>query len=100
MTLPTRDLLRRLGAGEPIAAVCAAAGLTREQFDAWWRAEAAARVPDPAGQRRAAVRQAVRIERDRWGIPSIIADNDEDLFFGFGLAMAQDRLWQLDYLRR
>ncbi len=100
MNLPARDVLRRLGAGEPIAGVCAAAGLSREQFDAWWRAEAAARVPDPAGRRRAAVRRAVRIERNRWGIPSIYADNDEDLFFGFGHAMAQDRLFQLDYLRR
>ncbi|HKI33377.1 MAG TPA: penicillin acylase family protein [Gemmataceae bacterium] len=100
MTLPTRDVLRRLGAGEPIAAVCTAAGLSREQFDAWWRAEAAARVPDPAGRRGAGVRAAVRVERDRWGIPSIYADNDEDLFFGFGHAMAEDRLFQLDYLRR
>jgi penicillin amidase len=100
MPLPSRDILRRLGAGEPIAAVRAAAGLSREQFDAWWRAEAAARVPDPAGRRRAAVRQAVRVERDRWGIPSIYADNDEDLFFGFGHAMAEDRLFYLDYLRR
>jgi penicillin amidase len=100
MSLPPRDLLRRLGAGEPIAAVCAAAGLTRDQFDAWWRAESAARVPDPAGSRRASVRRPVRIERNRWGIPSIYADNDDDLFFGFGYAMAQDRLFQLDYLRR
>jgi penicillin amidase len=100
MPLASRDILRRLGAGEPIDAVCAAAGLGREQFDAWWRAEAAARVPDPSGRRGAAVRRAVRIERDRWGIPSIYADKDEDLFFGFGHAMAEDRLWQLDYLRR
>ena len=28
------------------------------------------------------------------------ADDDTDLFFGFGLATAQDRLFQLDYLRR
>ncbi|HEX5271385.1 MAG TPA: penicillin acylase family protein [Gemmataceae bacterium] len=100
MPLSSRDMLRRLGAGETIADVCAAAGLDRAQFDAWWRAEAAARVPDPAGARRAAVRRAVRIERDRWGVPSIYAEDDEDLFFGFGYAMAQDRLFQLDYLRR
>ncbi len=29
-----------------------------------------------------------------------MAETDEDLFFGLGYAMAQDRLWQLDYLRR
>ncbi len=100
MPLSSRDILRRLGAGEPIAAVCAAAGIDRPQFDAWWRDEAAARVPGATGSRRAAVRQGVRIERNRWGIPSIYADGDEDLFFGFGYAMAQDRLFQLDYLRR
>jgi penicillin amidase len=100
MSHPTRDILRRLGTGEPIAAVYTAAGLKREQFDAWWRAEAAARVPNPVGRRGAAVGRAVRVERNRWGIPSIYAENDEDLFFGFGLAMAQDRLFQLDYLRR
>ena len=42
----------------------------------------------------------VSIERDRWGIPHIYADHDTDLFFAFGYAMAQDRLFQLDYLRR
>jgi penicillin amidase len=47
-----------------------------------------------------AVKQDVEIMRDAWGIPHIFAANDLDLFFGFGLAMGQDRLWQLDYLRR
>jgi penicillin amidase len=100
MNLSAGDVLRRLGAGEPIASVCAAAGMAREDFDAWWAAEAASRVPDPAGTRRAAVRRPVRIERNAWGIPSVYADDDEDLFFGFGYAVAQDRLFQLDYLRR
>jgi penicillin amidase len=40
------------------------------------------------------------IRRDRWGIPHISADSDADLFTGLGFAMAQDRLFQLDYLRR
>ncbi len=52
------------------------------------------------GSRRTGVRRAVQIVRDEWGIPSIRADNDDDLFFGFGYAMAQDRLFQLDFLRR
>ena len=30
----------------------------------------------------------------------VFATNDDDLFFGFGYATAQDRLFQLDYLRR
>ena len=32
--------------------------------------------------------------------PTFRARNDEDLFYAFGYAMAQDRLFQLDYLRR
>src|SRR5262245_11167203 len=100
MKLPSREVLRRLGNGESIAQVCTAAGLSRPQFDAWWQAETQDRVPTPTGVHRAAVRRVVRIERDRRGVPHIFADSDEDLFFGFGYAQAQDRLFQLDYLRR
>jgi penicillin amidase len=100
MNLPAKELLRRLGAGESIPSVCQAAGLARPEFDAWWQEETSRRVPPMTGTTTAGVRRAVRIERDRWGIPSIFAEGDEDLFFGFGYAMAQDRLFQLDYLRR
>jgi penicillin amidase len=100
MQLPAKELLRRLGAGQAIPSVCEAAGILRSEIDAWWQAETAARVPPMTGTHRARVSQPVRIERNRWGIPSIFAANDEDLFFGFGHAMAQDRLFQLDYLRR
>ncbi len=100
MNLTAKEILRRLGAGESIASVCAAAGASRKEFDAWWQQEAASRVPAMTGGRPARVRRSVRIHRNSWGIPSIQADNDEDLFFGFGYAMAQDRLFQLDFLRR
>lgn len=99
MNLSERDILRRLGAGESIEMVCKAAGLSGDAFKAWWQSSAAARVPATAGTRRAAVKSSVRIQRDGRGVPHIFADNDEDLFFGFGYAMAQDRLWQLDFLR-
>ena len=46
------------------------------------------------------VRNGAEIVRDKRGVPHIKADNPWDLFFGFGYAQAQDRLWQLDYLRR
>jgi penicillin amidase len=100
MNLSAKEILRRLGAGESIETVCQATGLTRSAFDAWWRSETEARVPDPTGTRRAGVRSALQIERDAQGVPHIYADNDTDLFFGFGYALAQDRLFQLDYLRR
>lgn len=100
MKLSSKTMLRRLGAGEAIAAVCEAAGISRGEFDAWWGAEAASRVPEPGGTRRVAGEIRADIQRDEWGIPHVSAETDESLFFGFGYAMAQDRLFQLDYLRR
>ncbi|HEY7157312.1 MAG TPA: penicillin acylase family protein, partial [Gemmataceae bacterium] len=100
MNLASKEILRRLGDGESIASVCAAVGMSRSAFEEWWKCETTARVSAMTGNRRASVRRSVQIVRNRWGIPSIQADNDEDLFFGFGYAMAQDRLFQLDFLRR
>src|SRR3990172_912270 len=95
-----RDILRRLGAGAPIATVCAEAGISREEFDRRWKETIAACVPPSSGRIHAGVSEPVDVERDEWGIPHIYAQNDADLFFAFGYAMAQDRLFQLDYLRR
>jgi penicillin amidase len=38
--------------------------------------------------------------RDRWGLPHIYAADVPDGFFALGLVMAQDRLWQMDLMRR
>jgi len=40
------------------------------------------------------------VVRDRWGVPHIRADSVEDLAEAQGYVMAQDRLWQMDLLRR
>ena len=40
------------------------------------------------------------IIRDDYGVPHIFADTKEGLGFGAGYAMAHDRLWQADVLRR
>ncbi len=42
----------------------------------------------------------VEITRDARGILKIEAQNLEDLFFGQGVAHAQDRLWQMEFQRR
>src|SRR6516225_693722 len=42
----------------------------------------------------------VEILRDHAGVPHVYADGTADLYFGLGVAMAQDRLWQMDRLRR
>jgi len=100
MNLSSKELLHRLGRGDSIAAVCEAAGISENELHLWWEAETARRVPDMAGAQTAPVGGPVTIDRDEWGIPHVSADNDKDLFYGLGLAMAQDRLFQLDYLRR
>ncbi|OGU11928.1 MAG: hypothetical protein A2X61_13465 [Ignavibacteria bacterium GWB2_35_12] len=46
------------------------------------------------------INSQVKIYRNLYGIPHIIANNEKDLFFAIGYAHAQDRLWQMDYLRR
>jgi len=100
MTLNEREMLRRLGAGESILTVCEAVGISREDFPLCWNECLSRRLSVLEGTAVAAVRSAVRIDRDARGVPHIVAENDADLFFGFGFAMAQDRLFQLDYLRR
>jgi penicillin G amidase len=42
----------------------------------------------------------VRVFRDANGIPSIIGEQEEDVATVLGYVMAQDRLWQMDYLRK
>jgi len=42
----------------------------------------------------------VAVERDVWGVPHIRAASVEDLAEAQGYVMAQDRLWQMDLLRR
>ena len=42
----------------------------------------------------------VRVDRDQWGIPRIQAGSLEDLLVAQGYVLAQDRLWQMDILRR
>jgi penicillin amidase len=42
----------------------------------------------------------VSVTRDSHGVPTITAANLEDLFFAQGYVTAQDRLWQMDVIRR
>lgn len=48
----------------------------------------------------AGVTDEVLVYRDAYGIPHIYARNDNDLYRAVGYCMAQDRLWQMDLLRR
>jgi len=48
----------------------------------------------------AGLKQAARILVDRWGVPHIYAENQDDLFFVQGFNAARDRLFQIDLWRR
>lgn len=41
----------------------------------------------------------VKVYRNEYGIPTIIADNTDDLFFAQGFEFARDRLWQAELFR-
>ncbi len=45
-------------------------------------------------------RAVIRIARDADGVPTIIAENDDDAAFGLGFVHAQDRLFQMELQRR
>ena len=42
----------------------------------------------------------VKVYRDSFAIPHVYAKNEDDLYRTVGYLMAQDRLWQMDLLRR
>jgi len=100
MATPGEQRFGQLGSGASIEAVCTAAGIDRAEFDRWWCATIQQRARMNSGQIPANVSTNVAIHRDSHGIPHIHAKTDRDLFFGYGWAMAEDRLFQLDWLRR
>lgn len=57
--------------------------------------------PDTAGTLRVhGLTAPVRVLRDPYGVPSIEAKNEHDLMMAAGFVHAQDRLWQMDLMRR
>lgn len=56
--------------------------------------------PKTSGELASPVSKEVRIVRDERGVPHITAGSIEDALFAQGFATAQDRLWQMDMLRR
>ncbi len=70
---------------------------------ALWQKVCGRRVPQPRRDRRfqaAGLSREVWICRDEFGVPQVYAETPRDLAFGLGLAVAQDRLWQMETLRR
>ena len=46
------------------------------------------------------LKEAVEIQRDRFGVPYISANNKSDLYLALGFIHATDRIFQIDFLRR
>jgi penicillin amidase len=66
---------------------------------AWWTARRT--LPQLSGVASLPeLKEEVSVVRDRWGIPRITARSLEDLVTAQGYVVAQDRLWQMDLLRR
>ncbi len=69
----------------------------------WWYVRTLNRAPLPDYSGRitlAGLQQPVEVFRDSLGIPHIYARNEHDLYLTTGYLAAQDRLWQMDLLRR
>ena len=69
-------------------------GLAAAALPSRWAHVDRGRLKLPGMTRGAAVR------RDERGVPWTESDNDVDLYLAAGFAQAQDRLWQMDVLRR
>ncbi|MFT4032690.1 MAG: penicillin acylase family protein [Siphonobacter sp.] len=48
----------------------------------------------------AGLKASVEVYYDEYGIPHIYASNEDDLFYAFGYVHAQDRLFQMEMIRR
>jgi penicillin G amidase len=78
-----------------LAAILAGAGAL------WLRHAMYAQLPQLDGERRTlTVNQPVTVQRDRQGVPHISAASIDDLIAAQGYVTAQDRLWQMDMMRR
>jgi len=91
----TWRLFWRIFLSSLIATVLLAAG-----FVLWFRAAALAALPQLDGSITADVKAPVQVLRDGHGVPTLRAESQSDLFFAQGYVTAQDRLWQMDMMRR
>lgn len=67
----------------------------------WFRSMARSALPQLDGTLRVSgLTAAVTVTRDNRGVPTIEASNLDDLFFAQGYVTAQDRLFQMDGMRR
>src|ERR1700737_4771472 len=88
--------LRRILAFLSLAIVVATLGAL-----AWMYSVAHSALPQLDGSVKVSGLSArVTVVRDQHGVPTIDAASFDDLFFAQGYVTAQDRLWQMDMMRR
>ena len=100
MKSTSKNILKQLGLGKTISQICKDENITNSEFDSWWKSETESRTPIVSGNKTLLKNGSAQIYRDEWGVPHIYGSDDESLFFAYGYAMAQDRLWQMDYFKR
>lgn len=57
-------------------------------------------LPETSGRLTAPVNGAVSVRFDSLGVPHILGETEEDVWFVQGFVTAQERMWQMDALRR
>src|SRR5207244_866160 len=100
-TTPVTDTRGRRGFVRLLAFVLIAILLAVLGGLAWFYSMARSSLPQLDGSVKiSGLSGRVSVSRDGHGIPTIDAANLEDLFFAQGYVTAQDRLWQMDIMRR
>ncbi len=67
----------------------------------WWRFTGQPPGPPANGSfETSGVNSPVKISRDPFGVPHVRAKSNTEAYFGLGFVHAQDRLWQMEILRR
>jgi penicillin amidase len=100
MSIAEAGILSGLANGESLTEIAARSGAAVTEVQRVWQDLLRRKLPPASASLTGAVGGPVEILRDSYGVPHIFAAGERDLFFGLGFAMAQDRLWQMDFLRR
>lgn len=100
-TTPVSTPRRHFGIGKILAFILVAILIVVLGPLFWLYAVARAALPQLDGTLHVAGLAApVTVVRDEHGVPTITATGFDDLFFAQGYVTAQDRLWQMDIMRR
>ncbi len=100
-TTPVSSPRRRFGIGRIFASILIAIVIVALSGLLWLYLIARTALPQLDGNVKVAGLSApVAVIRDGHGVPTITATGFDDLFFAQGYVTAQDRLWQMDIMRR